>query len=100
MPLESAQSKSADLPPFDGEKALSFGLGAASPLWLMFMGAAGAGFAAWSMSRWMKFAVPESFPSNVVKLRLVKPEAAPEAIAETIAAVAFAGEAFAGVLGS
>ena len=46
--LEPApKSKSTLTPPaFDGDQALRLQMGLASPLWLMFMGAAGAGLAA------------------------------------------------------
>jgi hypothetical protein len=38
--------------PADAAKALHLQLGAASPLWLVFAGAAGVGMAYWWMSRW------------------------------------------------
>ena len=74
----AAKSKKSDASPaFDGEQAMRLQMGMASPLWLMFMGAAGAGLAAWSFSRWAKLAIPEAVGEKVVKLRLISP--APEA---------------------
>ncbi len=62
---------------FDGQQAFRLQMGMFSPLWLLFIGAAGAGAAAWSLSRWTRLAAPEALTRNVVKLRLVKPEPAP-----------------------
>jgi hypothetical protein len=65
-------------PGFDAQQALRLQWGAASPLWMMYMGAAGAGLAFWSLSRWMNLAAPEAIVQRVGShLRLVKPE--PEA---------------------
>lgn len=50
-------------------------LGALSPLWMLFLGASTAGMAYWGMTRWMRLAAPELAVGNVVKLRLVKPQA-------------------------
>ncbi|HUO21757.1 MAG TPA: hypothetical protein VMU59_04510 [Caulobacteraceae bacterium] len=60
---------------FDGGQALRLQMGLTSPLWLLFLGAASAGAAAWSMSRWTSAVGQQALVDNVIKLRLVKPSA-------------------------
>jgi len=50
-----------DLADFNAESALRLPLGAASPLWLAFASAAGAGVAYWWMTRWTDAANLEAF---------------------------------------
>jgi hypothetical protein len=65
------------------EKALRAPIGAASPLWLAFAGAASAGVAFWWMSRWMR-------PVNLEAFLFTAPAAEPiaEPVAEAVAELA------------
>lgn len=72
--------------PKDAAKALRLPIGAASPLWLMFAGAASAGVAYWWFSRWrtvtnLEALLPE--PAPVATAALEGPTAEP--LAETVA---------------
>lgn len=60
----------------DAEKALRFPVGAASPLWFAFAGAAALGAAYWWSTRWMK-------PVNIEALSVL-PETTVETVAETV----------------
>jgi hypothetical protein len=79
--------------PLDPQKALYVPLGVASPLWLLFGGAASAGLAYWWMTRWADrthleavLAAPATAPLPEIT---VEPAAqAVEEAAETTAAVA------------
>lgn len=62
------------------ERALQFPVGAASPLWLMFAGAASAGMAYWWLTRWAR-------PANLEALLGVG-KAAATAVVEATAPVA------------
>jgi predicted flap endonuclease-1-like 5' DNA nuclease len=66
-------------PEFDAQKAMQFPLGAASPLWFAFAGAAAAGAAYYWMARWRDFANLEA----VLEL----PAQAAEAVEEAVEAV-------------
>ena len=76
----------------DSEKALRAPIGAASPLWLAFAGAASAGVALWWMSRWMRPGGLEGFLFNgkaagpAAAAVLPAPEPVVEAVAEVAAA--------------
>ncbi len=68
---------------FDANKAISLSLGMASPLWLAFAGAAGAGSAFWWMSRWTR---PDNLEA-LLELPATPPAPVPDAVTETVAAV-------------
>ena len=64
------------------EKALRAPIGAASPLWFAYMGAAGAGVAYWWMTRWTRSFAPSATSAPPVPA-LMAP--APEPLAATAA---------------
>lgn len=64
----------------DPQKALYVPVGAASPLWLLFAGAASAGVAYWWMTRWAD-------RTNLEALLATPVPAAPEAVAHAAAEV-------------
>jgi predicted flap endonuclease-1-like 5' DNA nuclease len=66
---------------FDTESALRFPIGAASPLWLAFASAAGAGVAYWWMTRWTQ-------PANLEALEWFAPKAETPTAASVPALVA------------
>jgi hypothetical protein len=76
----------------DAEKALSAPIGAVSPLWLAFAGAAGAGLAYWWMTRWMRPVNLEAWLSPAKAARGAA-EPVADAVPETAAAFAAAEEA-------
>jgi predicted flap endonuclease-1-like 5' DNA nuclease len=81
---------------FDTESALRFPIGAASPLWLAFASAAGAGVAYWWMTRWTQYANLEAFdgfapraaetPAPALARPAIVAEPAPEAPVEAAVA--------------
>lgn len=80
-----------DLVDFNAESALRLPLGAASPLWLAFASAAGAGVAFWWMTRWTEAANLEAldwFAAKDAAAPVARPtiEAPVEAALEPIAA--------------
>lgn len=98
LPL-TAPSKAFDPKTFDPTTAINAPIGAASPLWLAFAGAASAGVAYWWMTRWMRpinleavlFAAPAAPEAPVVVEPVV--EAVVELVAETPVLVEAAIEA-------
>ncbi len=78
--LELAPSGKGFALGLDTEKALRAPIGAVSPLWLAFAGAASAGVAFWWMSRWMR-------PANLEAFLFTAPAAEPvvEPVAEAVA---------------
>jgi hypothetical protein len=72
----------------DPQKAFNIPLGAASPLWFMFAGAASAGVAYWWMTRWVEHANLEALLGPAKPQLVSAPEPAPELIPEpaTVAA--------------
>jgi hypothetical protein len=71
---------------FDAQAAFAVPIGAASPLWLAFAGAAGAGLAYWWISRWMRPANLEAWLSPPRTAPPVPPaEPAPLAVVEPMA---------------
>lgn len=67
----------------DAAKALHLPLGVASPLWLMFAGAAGAGVAYWWMTRWARPANLEAWLGAALPAGPdAEPLAAPVLVAE------------------
>ena len=82
---------------FDTESALRFPIGAASPLWLAFASAAGAGVAYWWMTRWTQYANLAAFdgfapsvaaetPALALATPAIVAEPAPEAPVEAAVA--------------
>ena len=70
---------------FDAERALRVPIGAASPLWLVFAGAASVGLGVWWMSRLMKpmaYLAPRP-PAAEPLATLTAPEAVPERVVQS-----------------
>jgi hypothetical protein len=72
----------------DPQKAFNIPVGAASPLWFMFAGAASAGVAYWWMTRWVEHANLEALLGPAKPQLVSAPEPSPELIPEpaTVAA--------------
>jgi hypothetical protein len=75
----------------DPQKAFNIPVGAASPLWFMFAGAASVGVAYWWMTRWVEHANLEALLGPAKPQLVSAPEPSPELIppatvaAETVA---------------
>lgn len=77
-------------PEFDAQKTMQFPIGAASPLWFAFAGAAAAGAAYYWMARWRDFANLEAvleLPVKATEAAAEVVEAAAEAVHDTAEAV-------------
>ncbi len=88
-------AEAAKTPVVDVEKTLSFPVGAFSPLWLAFAGAAATGAAFFWMSRWarpvnIEAQLAAELPSLPPAPEAVAPPAAPIAIVEKVAEAAVA----------
>ena len=75
----------------DAEKALRFPIGAASPLWFAFAGAAAVGAAYWWSTRWMK---PVNLEATIALPAAAEPvaETVVEVVEETVEAVEAAAD--------
>lgn len=79
----------------DAQKAMSLPVGAASPLWLMFAGAASAGVAYWWLNRWrnatnLEAALAPTLAAPEPEPALVVPEVIAPAVVEAFEAEAAA----------
>jgi len=77
----------------DAQKAMSLPVGAASPLWLMFAGAASAGVAYWWLNRWrnatnLEAALAPALAEPEPETALVVPEVIAPAVVEAFEAAA------------
>lgn len=91
-----SKSDAQPAPPLGLEQALRFQVGAASPLWLIIGGAAGAGVAYWWASQWLRpmdFEMDLPQTSQTLLSAPVGGEAAPLAGAAFVAAAQTIGEA-------
>ncbi|KQW66363.1 hypothetical protein ASE17_06205 [Phenylobacterium sp. Root77] len=68
----------------DPQKAFNIPVGAASPLWFMFAGAASAGVAYWWMTRWVEHANLEALLGPAKPQLVSAPEPSPEPSPELI----------------
>lgn len=77
----------------DAQRALALPIGVASPLWLMFAGAASAGVAYWWLNRWrnvtnLEAALAPALASPEPEAALVVPEVVAPAVVEAFEAAA------------